>query len=286
MKADSRFLHLPKDFWANVRIISQNVGYTVRGRSQIKVPSAEQIRAALKKLALDSNHIMDAQHNLTNFGKLLSQYFSYRADILHEYVEPRLMNVKDAKKLFGRLRKQLKPTCPIPMNKQKGKKKAPAFFTGIINMLIESNAEGLPCDYDPRELTTVTRNSRPLRTLARRVDGAFPSAVNPIAVWEIKEYYYTTTFGSQVADGVYETLLDGMEIDELKVNEDVDVKHYLMIDAYYTWWDCGRSYLCRIIDMLHMGYVDEVLVGREVSERLPELVKEWVSIVKGRQRKL
>ena len=30
---------------------------------------------------------------------------------------------------------------------------------------------------------------------------------------------------------------------------------------YYTWWQCGRSYLCRIIDMLHMGYVDEVLFG-------------------------
>ena len=48
----------------------------------------------------------------------------------------------------------------------------------------------------------------PLRTLARRVDGAFPSAVNPVAVWEIKEDYHTTTFGSRVADGVYETQID------------------------------------------------------------------------------
>ena len=32
-----------------------------------------------------------------------------------------------------------------------------------------------------------------------------------MALWEIKEYYYTTTFGSRVADGVYETLLDGLE---------------------------------------------------------------------------
>jgi hypothetical protein len=39
-----------------------------------------------------------------------------------------------------------------------------------------------------------------------------PGTVNPIAIWEIKEYYYTTTFGSRVADGVYETLLDGMEL--------------------------------------------------------------------------
>ena len=41
--------------------------------------------------------------------------------------------------------------------------------------------------------------------------------MDPLAVWEIKEYYYTTTFGSRVADGVYETLLDGMELRELAV---------------------------------------------------------------------
>lgn len=38
----------------------------------------------------------------------------------------------------------------------------------------------------------------------------------------------------------------------------------------------GRSYLCRIVDMLHMGYVDEVLFGYEVVERMPNIVKEWV----------
>lgn len=79
-----------------------------------------------------------------------------------------------------------------------------------------------------------------------------------------------------MADGVYETLLDGMELEELRQAEGIDVKHYLVLDDRYTWWDCGRSYLCRIIDMLHMGYVDEVLFGREIVERLPALVEEWV----------
>lgn len=192
------------------------------------------------------------------------------------------MTAERAKKTFERLRRKLCPKCVIPLNKQSGKKRAPAFFTGIINMLIEANAKGLRCDFDPRVLTTVTHEGKPLRTLARRVDGAFPCAVDPIAVWEIKEYYYTTTFGSRVADGVYESLLDGMELDELRASEGVDIKHYLMIDAHYTWWSCGRSYLCRIVDMLHMGYVDEVLFGREVLKRLPELVRDWVSMSKNR----
>jgi hypothetical protein len=168
------------------------------------------------------------------------------------------------------------------MNKQKGDKRAPAYLTGIINMLIEAGAQGQACDYDPHELTTVTRNGAPLRTLARRVDGAFPSSVNPVAIWEVKEYYYTTTFGSRVADGVYETLLDGMELEELREHEKIEIKHVLMVDDYFTWWECGRSYLCRIIDMLHMGYVDEVLFGYEVIERLPAVVAEWIELLRAR----
>jgi hypothetical protein len=168
------------------------------------------------------------------------------------------------------------------MNKQKGAMKTPAYLTGLVNMLVEANTKGLPCDYAPHQLTLVTRDNLPLRTLARRVDGAFPGSINPIAIWEIKEYYYTTTFGSRVADGIYESLLDGLELEELREHEGVDVKHYLIIDAHDTWWNQGKSYLCRIIDMLHMGYIDEVLFGRETMDRLPELVKEWVEIYKTR----
>ena len=73
-----------------------------------------------------------------------------------------------------------------------------------------------------------------------------------------------------------------MELEELRENEDIDVKHYVMADAHYTWWDCGRSYLCRWVDMLHMGYVDEILFGYEVVEELPRIVREWVEAVKAR----
>jgi len=218
-------------------------------------------------------------------GALLSSYFLHRAQVLENFVQPRLMEKDKAKKEFARLRRQLSPGCPLPMNKQRGKKRAHAYLTGIVNMLVEAGTEGYQCDYDPRQLTTITRDGAPVRTLARRVDGAFPSSVNPVAIWEIKEYYYTTTFGSRVADGVYETLLDGMELEELAEHEKIDVKHYLMVDDHYTWWECGRSYLCRLIDMLHMGYVDEVLCGYEVIERLPNLVKEWVGFLREQSKK-
>ena len=280
MKPDQRFQKQPKHFWANVRTISQKLGYTERGKGAIKVPSLAKMREALVSLGLESNHLLDADEKPTALGKSLHDYFNFRADVLNNTVESLLMTVKQAAELFAEHKRRLRPSCPIPMNKQKGEKKTAAYFTGLINMLIGANAKGYPCDYDPRELTTITVQDAPLRTLARRVDGAFPSAVNPVAVWEIKEYYYTTTFGSRVADGVYETLLDGMELEELREHEKIDVKHYLMVDAHYTWWDCGKSYLCRIVDMLHMGYVDEVLFGREVVAEMPRIVKEWVALAK------
>ena len=185
------------------------------------------------------------------------------------------MKVADAQAAFKKLKKSLKPKCPLPMNKQKKEKKNYAFLTGIVNMLVEANIGDAPCNYNPLSLTTVTHERLPVRTLSRRVDGAFPQIVNPIAIWEIKEYYYTTTFGSRVADGVYETLLDGMELEEPEKEAHRKIHHLLVVDDPFTWWVKGRSYLCRIIDMLHMGYVDEVIFGREVLTRMPKLAKEW-----------
>ncbi len=280
MKPDRRFLLQPMEFWANVRTMSEVVGYTIRHTKQVKKPTFDEMQQALKKVGLGIQHIADDHGRPTGLGTILLEYFDRRAEILNTFVEPHLMDVEEARSVYDDVRRRYSPTWVVPHNKQQGEKKAPAYFTGIINTLIEAHCDGLPCDYNPRKLATVTREGLPVRTFARQFDGAFPGVVNPVAVWEIKEYYYTTTFGSRVADGVYETLLDGMELKELREHEGMDIKHYLMIDSHYTWWDCGRSYLCRIIDMLHMGYVDEVLFGTEVVGRVPEIVGEWVEVAR------
>lgn len=274
----------PPEFWAYVRTISQEIGYTATHTNKdtkvktksILIPSRNDVIKAFAKLGLSLNAIENEAGELTAFGKTLFDYFSYRSEIITNFVRGHLMDKDEAEAVFYSLFNELNPQCPLPMNKQKGDKKNYSYLTGMVNMLIESNLDRVTtCDYDPRSLTTVTYQDMPLRTLSRRVDGALPSVVNPIAIWEIKEYYYTTTFGSRVADGVYESLLDGMELRELSNAGHQKIYHMLIIDSHYTWWECGRSYLCRIIDMLHMGYLDEVIIGKEVVTRLPELVTEW-----------
>ena len=283
MQSNRRFLNQSKTFWANVRTISQTCGYTTRKTKKIKVPSLDEIKQAYQNLELLLDHII-TDSTLTELGERLFDYFEYRAEVLNNKVSNWLMDADEAKLLFEKIRRDNDPQCPLPMNKQRGDKKSYAFLTCMVNMLIEASIGETRCDYDPKELTTITHNGIPLRTLARRVDGCFPSAVNPVAIWEIKEYYHTTTFGSRVADGVYESLLDGMELEELREHEGIEVKHYLIVDSRNTWWNDGKSYLCRMIDMLHMGYVDEVIFGKEVVSRIPVVAKEWSNVLKMRDQ--
>jgi len=280
MKPNTKFLKQSMSFWADIKIISEQAGYSSHG--VITVPETKDVITAYTKVDLKYEHLFK-NSQFTEYGNVVNEYFCYRARSLNEIVEKMLMSREEAEAEFTKLHNKKTHNCPIPLNKQSGDKKAPAYFTSIINMLIDESINGLICDYDPRRLTIITDYGTPMRVLSRRVDGAFPSPVNPISIWEIKEYYYTTTFGSRVADGVYETLVDGMELEELEKYTNIKVFHYLMIDDRNTWWNMGKSYLCRIFDMLHMGYVDEVLFGREVFDRIPQLVSEWVEVYENRK---
>jgi hypothetical protein len=295
VKANNNFINQPLEFWANVRLISQYIGYTAKKpkkkkakkgevvvqvapeKSKVGVPTVDEIIKEYTHLGLKYDHLINEDKSLTGTGHHVIEYFKYRADVLNNFVEPLLMNKEQARELFEQTREQYNPTCPIPINRQKLAEGQPYYFTGIINMIVEANAGDCAVNYNPGELTTFNKDGYPLRTLSRRMDGAFPDVVNPVAIWEIKEYYYTTTFGSKISDGVFETQLDGMEFREMKDTLKMPVGHYLMVDAYYTWWEKGRSYLCRIVDMLHMGILTEVLFGKEILDRLPVLTKEWVA---------
>lgn len=235
-----------------------------------------EIVSAMDKLGLSYFHLVAPNGQPTPEGQRLVDYFRYRAEILNGYVRSKLMRLAEARQLYEWAVANFAPTLPPSMNKQKGDKRQVAYLASLVNLIVESVAGAAGFNPNPLQLTTFTRRGLPLRTLSRRVDGALPGAVNPVVLWEIKEYYHTTSFGSRIADGVYETLLDGMELEEMREHEGVQCEHILAIDAYETWWDDGKAYLCRMVDMLHMGYVDEILFGREVVEVLPDLARQWM----------
>ena len=269
MKPNPKFANETPSFWALVRYASEQIGYSNRAKKgkvkSLRRYTYNELDEFSKKLGIDDAIVRRVTH-----------YLNHRADVLEKHVEKQLMNREIAEELFYRLRVKYKPTCHLPLNKQKGTKHHHAYFTCIINILTEATLGGAVFDDNPSRLLTIKdAKGRLVATLSRRLDGAYPGVQDPHAVWEVKEYYGTTTFGSRVADGVYETELDGYEINEAAKAASRRVEHYLFVDDYFTWWDCGRSYLCRLIDAMHMGLVDEVIVGREVLVHWPDIVSKW-----------
>lgn len=275
MKPFNEFRNKDASFWAFIKFISETMGYTDRRCSTVKSYSEKEIRGLCQK------------HNINISDDTLSDALTYtqmRANLLNDFAEPMLMDAHSASeeyKKWEQLHRIGNYYYKLPLNKQKGEKKQIAFFTAIINILAEktireftglTNSPGF--DDDPRGLTYIWDEDRHLiGASSRRFDGAFPSIESPKIVWEIKEYYYATTFGSRVADGVYETQLDGFEFKELFERTGHKVYHVLFVDAYRTWWKQGKSYLCRLVDAMNSGVVDEVIVGREVLTRWPELLR-------------
>lgn len=279
MKAFEQFQNKDAAFWALVKYVSENLGYTKRGQNLVISYSEDDITQLFSenKINYDNSVIKD-----------VSLYSEHRASLLNNFVEQNLMNAEKADAEFRRL-EMIHRTgeyfCKLPLNKQKGAMRQIAFFTAIINIIAEKtireitgDKNDIGFDDDPHGLAyIIDSNGQIIGASSRRFDGAYPSIENPKIVWEIKEYYYATTFGSRVADGVYETQLDGFEFNEIYDRTDKKVYHVLFIDAYGTWWEKGKSYLCRLVDALNYGVVDEVIVGREVFSRWPELLKSIIT---------
>jgi hypothetical protein len=253
-------------FWAHAKFISEQLKYTSRGNSQLRTYAVGEASALLVRSTLKSDDTLIAD---------VVAYLNWRADALNKIVAPLFMNRDEAAAKFEIIRAEINPTRSLAMNKQKGEKRHHAYLAGLVAMIAEKvlGADGFVDD--ARRLSVLTRDNVLEGVFSRRFDGAIPDTKNPRAVWEIKEYYGTTTFGSRVADGVYETLLDGYEIEGAKSTLQTDIAHFLFIDDRYTWWECGRSYLCRMMDMLHTGHVDQIFFGREVLTEWEKALKTF-----------
>jgi hypothetical protein len=293
LRASDYWRSQDEQFWAYVRVLSEKRGYAKRGADSIAVYSLDECKATLRELDRDPTVLDDG-----DLGPRLVEYFAYRAYELNEVARNNLMTAEEASLLYEQIveencvavtdlydRKGVLVAAEyevrggvnvrVPMNKQKGVKRAPSYLTGMVNILFSRELQGKSFEDDPRRLPVVDRDGELFGAMSRRLDGAYPSSVNPRALWEIKEYYYTTTFGSKVSDAVYISQLDGHERHEIVEATSLPIDLYLFVDAKGTWWDKGKAYLCRLVDAVNKGVVDEIVVGRECVEAIPRLVRSW-----------
>lgn len=267
---------MPAEFWALIKFVSESLGYTKGGI--VSTYTTDELRDLFNYHNIPYNY---------DILQSVNEYCKERANVLNDFVQFQLMDGETARKKFEKLYDACSTDsflCKIPMNKQRGNMKKINYFTAIINILTELSIKSsarfdgkLGFDDDPRGLIYVLdKKNHIVGASSRRFDGAYPSIINPEIVWEIKEYYYAKTFGSRVADGVYETQLDGHEFLDIENRTNHKVTHVFFIDGYHTWWVQGKSYLCRIIDMLNSGLVDEVIFGKEVFDRWPDLLSKFI----------
>ena len=126
MEPNNKFTDLGLEFWANVKLLNQRLGYFERKTKKnlnpdFIIPTIEQVKETFEQEELDYSKLTE-NDKWTAFGKTMIGYLKHRKKVLNEQVEPNLMDAKSAKTLFRKLKKELKPKCPLPMNKQKGKK--------------------------------------------------------------------------------------------------------------------------------------------------------------------
>ena len=138
MIPDRRFRDQDKGFWAYVRTLSEEIGYTDRQKDEIKVPTLEEMRRAFLALGLNAASISTDSLEPTVRARALLEYFAYRAEALRA-VKCDLLDADAARLLFEQTKAKCKHVCHLPLNKQTGAKKTHAYLTCIVTMILEGN---------------------------------------------------------------------------------------------------------------------------------------------------
>ena len=154
MQAFSEFRDMPSSFWAMVKFVSQELGYTKRG--VVRTYTEEEIANLLQSYGLRTD-----RRQIRN----IVEYSQLRADTLNDFVRNNLMNAQMARAEFERLypiHRDNDFVCRLTKNKQKGDMRQIAYFTAMINILAECVIReaglfnGVKCfNDDPRSLMYV-----------------------------------------------------------------------------------------------------------------------------------
>ena len=220
--------------------------------------------------------LADSNQLATNDGGLVIDRTS--VELFLQYLDLRVVVFNDTFKLLRDettalaycRRKKLATGTTATQNKDhhQSSKALVAAVTGVAQKVCRK----LKTTFDPSpQYRCVWCNSNGLHVTARNLDGAIPSLLNPVMVWEIKEYWGKTSGGSKMSDAVYECQLVGRELRDFESKTGIRVEHVVFVDGKEQW-AARQSDLKRFIDLTFQGFIDRLFVGKAVeSEREPYL---------------
>ena len=190
-------------------------------------------------------------------SKLLSSYLDFRSSLWT--AGDKMLRTEDeatayCKKAFNELPK----TTQTRNQEHHQSSKAMVLTT---TRLAESVCKdfGITIEPNPQRRCVWVANEQ-LHVAARNLDGAVPGLVDPFVVWEIKEYWGTTSGGSKMSDAVYECALVGRELRDFEKRTKLHVEHAVILDGK-AQWTSRKSDLLRFFDLYYQGLIDILIVG-------------------------
>lgn len=266
MKRDDRFAAARWDdpFWHAVRLVLALAPNAVTKTSVMNAITAGKPAILASEF---TTYVMNAAEDLID---RLADYLAFRRE-----AETYLLNhLRDEEQAIADLRalgaEEVARYRTVSVDHHQSSKAMVETVAAITGRVCSDH--GVGCDVNPQSRATIIAEEH-LWVSPRRLDGAISSLVNPVGLWEIKEYWGSKKGGSKMSDAIYEVQLVGQELRAFEQLHGVRVAHYLLMDGKSQWL-ARRSDLRRGVDLLSMGLIDELVVGSEVLTEWPRIAQE------------
>ena len=290
MKPLQEFEYPPEDeFWEYVKLI---LNYKPsRGRNKLAQTDEMQevhLRATGEKIPdrVLSGKLLSPDGEVSALGQELIRYFCRRAQQVSSLLDDLREEEEGLEEMesLGLIAKKHKPQSP-------GQSESPRIVQQTIEAISQRVAaeSGMEVNTDPGGRCVMFVNDHLLVT-PRRMDGALPGLFNPVALWEIKEYWGRAG-GSKMSDVVYESELVGWALYRFNkaLPSAAQVHHYVIIDGKGRWKGDSRggrqSDLGRLVDLLNQGLISELLYGKNILPEWTRILHEEAERYQAREAK-
>lgn len=274
MKRDERYAEARWDepFWHAVRMVLD----ISRGRV-LAIPEGEIVDRLRKAGTEAANGLIGYLDKRPDYLPRIAEYLEHRVEA-EAYLAAKLRSEEEAITDLTELgEEEIRRYKAQSADHHQSSQAAVGAVAVITRMVCEE--EGVAADVSPQSRAVIIAEDH-IWVSPRRLDGALPALLNPVGIWEIKEYWGVKGGGSKMSDAIYECQLVGQELRAFKDLHGPSCRHFVILDGKESW-AARRADLRRAVDLLSMGLIDELVVGREILEEWPRIVREMCVQVTG-----
>jgi hypothetical protein len=265
-------------FWHVVRMLADQISSRSKYSEEISTSQIIPVLKSVKSSAADGliGYLGEHPENLD----MLSRYWAKRREV-SEALLSLMRSEEEAKTDYATISDRALESYGVQIE---GYHRSSKVLVNTVDAVLyeECSKAKVGVNTSPQSRAAIISNEH-IWVSPRRLDGAMPALLNPVALWEIKEYWGVTSGGSKMSDAIYELQLVGVELRTFEDDIGIHVNHYAIMDGKHQW-KSRKSDLRRAVDLLYSGLLDELIVGREVLTEWPRAVRECCALTQSSAR--